>query len=187
MAPRLNIIIGSTRPGRQGPKVAEWFHQFAVGHGGFDIELVDIASFGLPLLDEPRHPRFQDYQNDHTRAWSASVAAADAYVFITPEYNYFAAPALINALDYVYHEWAYKPAGIVSYGGVSGGLRSAQALKPLLTTLKVMPIPEGVSVPFFVRMIEDEVFKPNEPIEQGAKAMLDELARWAEALKPMRG
>ena len=184
---KLNIIVGSTRPNRQGPTIANWFHGFAREHGKFETELVDVASFDLPVYDEPKHPRFRDYQHDHTKAWAESVASADAYVFVTPEYNYFAPPALINALDFVYHEWGYKPAGIVSYGGMSGGIRSAQMLKQMLTTLKVMPIPEGVPVPFFAKMIEDEVFKPNEPIVQGATAMLDELYRWAEALKPMRG
>jgi NAD(P)H-dependent FMN reductase len=184
---RLNIIIGSTRPGRKGPSVAQWFHEFALSHGGFDPVLVDLADFALPVYDEPKHPRFQDYVHDHTRAWSASVASADAYVFVTPEYNYFAAPALINALDYVSVEWSYKPAGIVSYGGVSGGLRSAQTLKLLLTSLKVMPIPEGVPVPTFARLIdEDGVFRPNDLITTGAKTMLDELSRWTDALKPMR-
>lgn len=186
MTLKLNIIIGSTRPGRVGPKVAAWFEDFAKKHGGFDVRLVDIAEFNLPVYDEPRHPRLQDYEHDHTRAWAASVASADAYVFVAPEYNHFAPPALVNALDYVLKEWAYKPAGIVSYGGVSGGLRSVQMLKPLLNTLKIVPITEGVVVPFVANAIEDGTFHPNEMMEQGATAMLDELVRWAEALKPMR-
>ncbi len=144
-------------------------------------------SFGLPVYDEPKHPRLQEYEHEHTRKWAASVASADAYVFVTPEYNYFTSPALANALDFVFKEWNYKPAGLVSYGGVSGGLRAAQSLKLILPTLKLMPIPEGVPVPFVANMIEDDTFQPNEPIEQGAKLMLDELLRWAEALKPMRG
>ena len=108
-------------------------------------------------------------------------------VFVTPEYNYFAPPALVNALDYVLHEWAYKPAGILSYGGVSGGMRSAQMLKLLLTGLKVMPIPESVNVANFRQFIgEDGIFAPNELLIGAARTMLDELSRWTVALQPIR-
>ena len=113
--------------------------------------------------------------------------SADAYVFVTPEYNHTAPASLVNALTYVLQEWAYKPAGLVSYGGISGGLRAAQSEKPLLTALKMMPIPEGVPIPLVSQYIgENGVFEPSEPIATGAGVMLDELHRWAEALKPMR-
>ena len=187
MPPRLNIIIGSTRPGRFGPAVANWFDGFAREHGAFEPVLVDLADFDLPVYDEPTHPRLRQYVHEHTKRWSGSVDAADAYVFVTPEYNYFAPPALVNALDYVLHEWAYKPAGILSYGGASGGMRSAQMLKLLLTSLKVMPIPDSVNVASFRQFIgEDGVFRPNDLLLGAAKTMLDELSRWTGALLPMR-
>ena len=188
MALRLNIIIGSTRPGRIGPKVAEWFQGFAVEHGKFDAKLVDLVNFELPVYDEPKHPRLQQYEHTHTKRWAESVASADAFVFVTPEYNYFAPPALINAITYLSKEWAYKPAGLLSYGGVSGGLRAAQSEKLLLTSQRIMPIPEGVAVQMVNQYVgEDGVFRPSDLIASGAKTMLDELHRWAEALKPMRG
>jgi NAD(P)H-dependent FMN reductase len=187
MAPRLNIIIGSTRPGRVGPSMARWFDGFAREHGAFVPVLVDLADFALPVYDEPNHPRLRQYAHEHTKRWSASVESADAYVFVTPEYNYFAPPALVNALDYVLLEWAYKPAGILSYGGVSGGMRSAQMLKLLLTGLKVMPIPESVNVAGFRQFIgEDGIFAPNELLIGAARTMLDELSRWTVALQPIR-
>ena len=187
MTLKLNIIIGSTRPGRIGPKVASWFHKAALEHGKFEPVLVDLADFVLPVYDEPRHPRLQQYEHEHTKRWSKSVNSADAYVFVTPEYNYFAPPALVNALTYLSKEWAYKPAGLVSYGGISGGLRAAQSEKLLLTTLKMMPIPEGVPIPLVGQYIgEDGIFAPSDPVAGGATLMLDELHRWAEALKPMR-
>lgn len=187
MAPKLHIIIGSTRPGRVGPSVARWFEGFAREHGGFDPVLVDLAAFDLPLYDEPRHPTMRQYEHAHTKAWSASVAAADAYVFVTPEYNYFPPPALVNAIDYVYAEWNYKPAGLVSYGGVSGGLRSAQALKALLTAVKIMPIPEGVGIPGVAKLLdENKTFQANDLVAAGAAKMLDELGRWTGALMPLR-
>ena len=155
-------------------------------NSAFDAELVDLADFGLPVFDEPRHPRMKQYEHAHTKAWSASVDAADAFVFVTPEYNFFAPPSFVNAVDFLWNEWAYKPAGLLSYGGVSAGLRAAQSEKSLLTTLNVMPIPEGIAVPMAPKLIVDGVFQPNELILASAKSMVEQLHRWAVALKPMR-
>ena len=182
----LHTIICSTRPGRVGPTIARWFNAAAGQHGKFDAKLVDIADFNLPVYDEPRHPMMQQYEHDHTRAWSASVAAADAFVFVTPEYNYGPPPSLVNALNYVYREWNYKPATFVSYGGVSGGLRAVQVEKQILSTLKVVPIPEQVSVHMAGQHIEDGVFKPDPTHSHSAIRALDELHKWAEGLKAMR-
>lgn len=187
MPMKLNVIAVSTRPGRKGIAVALWAHERAVAHGAFEAELVDLAEFALPVYDEPRHPALQQYEHEHTRRWAASVAAGDAYVIVAPEYNYGPTPALVNALTYVYKEWSYKPAGIVSYGGVSGGLRGAQAIKPLLSALKVVPLFEGVAIQWIAKHVDDEgVFTADEPHELSVRQMLDELARWAEALGPMR-
>lgn len=185
--PRLHIVIASTRPGRIGPAVAEWFRQFAEKHGGFDTRVVDLADFDLPVYNESQHPTLQDYKHDHTRRWSDSVAAADAFVFVTPEYNFNPPPSLINALNYVYKEWNYKPSGFVSYGGVSGGLRAVQTVKLLVTTLKMMPMVEGVMVPMAWEHLDaDGRFVSNDKIDPSATAMLDELARWTPALKTLR-
>lgn len=184
---KLQVIICSTRPGRVGPSVARWFHEFARAHGQFDVELVDLADFKLPLYDEPVHPRMQQYAHDHTKRWSASVSRADAYVFVTPEYNYSAPPSLLNALDFVYKEWNEKPCGFVGYGGVSGGLRAVQSVKPQVTTLKMMPMVEGVAIPMVAKHIrENGEFASNELIDASATTLLDELLRWATALKTLR-
>lgn len=184
---KLHTIICSTRPGRVGPSVARWFHDFAVRHGKFDARLIDLAEFALPVYDEPHHPRTQKYEHAHTRAWAASVAAADAYVFVTPEYNYGPPPSFVNALNYVYKEWNYKPCGFVSYGGVSGGMRAVQLEKQLVTTLKMMPMVEGVAVPMVAQQLDEAGnFRSNELIDDSAQTMLDELFKWATALQPMR-
>jgi NAD(P)H-dependent FMN reductase len=183
---RLNVITASTRPGRVGPAVARWVLDHARAHGAFDAHPVDLADFGLPVYDEPKHPRLKDYAHDHTRRWSDSVDSADAFVFVTPEYNSSPTPALLNALDFVYREWNYKPAAFVSYGGISGGLRAVEATKHVLAMLKLMAIPEGVPLPLVSQQTENGVFKPKEINEKGADTMLAELLRWAEALKPMR-
>lgn len=183
----LQIITASTRQGRKGPSVAAWFEQQARKHAMFEIEPVDLAQMNLPLIDEPNHPRLRQYQHDHTKAWSACVERADAFVFVTPEYNFSAPPALMNAIDYLFHEWAYKPVAFVSYGGVSGGLRSVQMLKQLVTALKMVPLVEAVSIPFFSKAIDESgVFKPDEVQNKAASGMLTELRRWADALAPLR-
>lgn len=187
MLPKLHILICSTRPGRVGPSVARWFNEFAVRQGKFDVELVDLASFDLPVYDEPVHPARKDYKHEHTKNWAASVAAADAFVFVMPEYNFSAPPSLVNALDYVYREWNYKPCGFVSYGGVSGGLRAVQSIKLQITTLKMMPMMEGVMVQMVAAMIDEEGrFQSTEHIDKSAVTLLDELRYWADGLKAMR-
>jgi|SRR5688572_3034440 len=185
--PKLSIVVTSTREGRIGLSIGKWFEGLAKKHGGFDVELIDLLEVGLPLLDERNHPNQRKYEKDHTKAWSARVAAADAFVFVVPEYNYGMPPALLNALDYVYHEWHYKPAAFTSYGGQSGGLRSVQMAKPVLTTLRMMPIPEGVTVQFAPKYItESGSFEPGDAFDKPAKAMLDELVRWTGALRGLR-
>lgn len=184
--PILQVIVASTREKRVGLAVAEWFAASAKRDGRFDVELVDLKAVNLPLLDEPNHPRLQRYEHEHTKAWSAIVKRADAFVFVTPEYNYSLPPALVNAFDYLYVEWHYKPAAFVSYGGVSGGTRSVQMSKQVLTALRVMPIPEAVNIPFIAKLMEAGVFQHNELHEKAAKVMLDELIRWTGALKSLR-
>ncbi|MBW0146182.1 NADPH-dependent FMN reductase [Marinobacter arenosus] len=184
---KLQTIICSTRPGRVGPPVAEWFHGFANEDGSFVSTLIDIADFNLPVYDEPNHPRMQKYEHEHTKAWSKSVSEADAYVFVLPEYNYCPPASFTNALDYVYNEWNYKPCGFVSYGGVSGGLRSAQLAKQLVTSLKMMPMMEGVMVQMPWNSLDDNRnFQASEHHENSATAMLAELVKWARALQSIR-
>jgi NAD(P)H-dependent FMN reductase len=188
LALKLHIVISSTRPGRVGATVARWFHGVAVEHGKFAPELVDLAEFNLPVLDEPRHPTLQQYEPEHTKRWAARVAAADAFVLVTPEYNYGPTPALLNALDYVYKEWNYKPAAFVSYGGMSGGIRAVQITKQTLTTLKMVPLLEAVAIQMVAQHLdENRQFRPSDVHTSSARAMLDELLRWADARNPMRG
>ncbi len=184
---QLAVIIASTRPGRQGPAVGKWAFEAAKKHAGFEVELVDLVEVGLPIFDEPHHPRMRQYQHEHTKKWSAIVERADAFVLVTPEYNFGPPPSLLNALDFLYVEWNYKPVAFVSYGGMSGGMRSVQIIKNTVTTLKMAPIYEAVNIPFFNQQIENGQFKPKPEQEKAATAMLDELVKWATAMKGMRG
>ena len=184
----LQIITASTRQARKGPAVAAWFIEQARRHGKFAIEPVDLAEVNLPLFDEPNHPRFKKYEHEHTKRWSATIERADAFVVVTPEYDYSPPASLLNALEYLVHEWAYKPMGFVSYGGVSAGTRSVEATKRTVTALKMMPMFEAVSIPFFGQNIDKDsgAFSPGTVQEDASVVMLDELLRWAEALRPLR-
>ncbi|GAA2887618.1 NAD(P)H-dependent oxidoreductase [Streptosporangium fragile] len=185
--PVLQIVIGSTRPGRVGLPVGEWILDEAVAHKGFEPELVDLAEVGLPLFDEPHHPRLRRYEHRHTREWSAAVDRADAFVFVIPEYNHGFNAAIKNALDYLHQEWQHKPVGFVSYGGVAAGTRALQMLKPVVASLKMVPVVEAVNIPFVRTFLDDEQrLRPNEVMTAASAAMLDELARLAVALRPLR-
>jgi NAD(P)H-dependent FMN reductase len=184
---KLGIVITSTRPNRVGASVARWFEAKANTHGKFATEVVDLKEVALPPMDEPNHPMRRQYQHEHTKAWSRTVASLDAFVFVTPEYNYAMPPAMLNAFDYVYYEWNYKPAGFVSYGGVSGGTRSVQMAKPIVTSLKMMPVPEGVFIPFVAKLVDAQGnFDPGTTQDEAVTRMLDEMARWEAALATLR-
>src|SRR3954454_2984720 len=153
--PTLAIVIGSTRPGPPGLPTADWSAGVARGHGGFDVEVADLAEIALPLLDEPHHPRLRQYTKPHTKAWSAIIDRADAVVVVTPEYNYVYPAVLKNAIDSLDEEWRDKPVGFVSYGGVAAGTRAVQQLKQVVTTLRMVPVVESVNIPFHAQFLVD--------------------------------
>lgn len=184
--PRLGIVTVSVRDGRKGAAIADWFLARAREHGAFDIEAVDLKAVGLPVLSEPNHPRLGQYTQDTTKAFSVTIKALDAFVFVTPEYNFATPPSLVNALDHLFVEWQYKAAGFVSYGGVSGGLRATQMTRMLLTGFKMVPLVEQVIIPFFANELRDGRFPGNEKTDKSATAMLDELLRWTHALAALR-
>lgn len=148
MTPTLVVVIGSTRPGRAGLPIGEWFAERARGHGAFHVDVADLVEIGLPLLDEPNHPRLGQYVHPHTHAWSLRIAAADAVVLVTPEYNHGYPAALKNAIDYLHAEWRDKPIGFVSYGGLAAGARAVQQLKQVVAALRMVPVVPSVSIAF---------------------------------------
>lgn len=184
---KLLIVIGSTRPGRVGLPVAQWFAAQAVADGRFEVEIADLAELDLPLFDEPGAPFMRQYTKEHALAWSATVEAADAIVIVTAEYNYGYPAPLKNALDYLFHEWRRKPLGFVSYGGMAAGTRAVQQLQQVVTALQMVPVPTAVHIPFVASMLDDDAcFVANELIEQAATTMLAELETLDEALAPLR-
>jgi NAD(P)H-dependent FMN reductase len=185
--PNLTIIVTSTRPGRAGLAVGEWFAERARVHGAFDVSVVDLAVVNLPLLDEPELPRLRRYRNEHTRDWSATVDGADAFVFVTPEYNHGYPATLKNAIDYLHDEWASKPLGFVSYGGRSGGTRAVAQLRQVVDAIKMLPLAQAVSIRYHTEFLDDSGrLHPNEITEQAAVAMLDALVQAEAILRRVR-
>ncbi|PVY97088.1 NADPH-dependent FMN reductase [Actinomycetospora cinnamomea] len=184
--PLLQIIVASTRPGRVGEPIARWFAEYAREHDAFEVEIVDLADVDLPMFAEPEHPRLGRYTLDSTKAFSATVARADAFAIVHPEYNHSYNAALKNALDHLNQEWAGKPVALLGYGGVAAGARATEALLPVLLALRMVPVPATVPIPFAAQKVSGEgearTFTPAPETEAGAKAALDGIAGWLSTL-----
>lgn len=182
---RVAIILGSTRPGRIGEGVARWVHETAQSRDDAEYELLDIADFDLPLLDEPVPPSMGQYSKEHTKRWAAAIASFDAFVFVTPEYNHSTSGALKNAIDFLYAEWNDKVAGFVGYGSV-GGTRAVEHLRLIAAELQMATVRTQLAF----RLVEDfesyRTLKPNPEHEQQLHALLGQVVRWAGALRALR-
>jgi NAD(P)H-dependent FMN reductase len=182
---KVAIIVGSTRPGRKAEAVARWVHGIAAKRSDASFEVVDIADFDLPLLDEPLPPSLGQYTQPHTKAWAAKIATFDAFVFVTPEYNHATSGALKNAIDYLFAEWNNKAAGFVGYGSV-GGARAVENLRLIMGELKVADVRAQVALSLFTDFENFTTFKPAPQQEAAVNAMLGDLIPWARALQAMR-
>ena len=186
VTPTLEVVIASTRPGRAGEAIGRWAAQSCREDGRFEVAVTDLAELALPMMNEPHLPRSRQYVHEHTRVWSRIVDGADALVFVVPEYNHGFPGVLKNAIDYLHHEWAFKPVGFVSYGGLSGGMRAVQLLKPVLTCLRMIPVTDQVALANYAEHLKDGEFDPGTPAMTACTLMLDELHRAATALVGLR-
>ncbi len=182
---KVAIIVGATRPGRKAEEVSRWVHGIAARRGDASFEIVDIADFKLPLLDEPLPPSMGQYSQPHTKAWAEKIAAFDAFVFVTPEYNHSMSGALKNAIDFLFREWNDKAAGFVSYGSV-GGARAVEQLRLVMGEIKVADVRAQCVLSLFTDFENFTTFKPQPSQEMAVEAMLGDLLPWARALQAMR-
>ncbi len=185
MSLRIAIIIGSTRPGRNGEAVAHWVANKAQSRTGAEYDLVDLADFSLPLLDEAVPPSLGQYANAHTKAWAAKIAEYDGYVFVTPEYNHTTSGVLKNAIDFLYAEWNNKAAGFVSYGS-AGGVRAVENLRLIMGELQIADVRAQVAFSLATDFENYSVFTPGAQHEQNLTTMLDQLESWSTALQSVR-
>lgn len=185
---KINIIVGSTRPNRFGITAASWFNDLAQNShlDGVDFELIDLAEINLPLLDEPVSASQHQYANQHTKDWSAKIAEADGYIFVTPEYNHSYPASLKNAIDYLYQEWNYKPAAFVSYGAGQGGSRAIEHLRGVAAQIKMFDLPEFVSIPNYWTQMTDQGFQATDSQIAEAQAVLHSIAFWSAEMKASR-
>lgn len=182
---KVGIIIGSTRPGRKAGAVAEWLRGIAAARGDAEYEIVDIAAFGLPLLDEPVPPSQGKYSKPHTKAWAAKIASLDAFVFVTPEYNHATSGALKNAIDFLYAEWNNKAAGFVGYGS-AGGVRAVENLRLIMGELQMADVRTQVALSLHHDFENYTVFKPGPQHAKTAQTLLDQVLAWGNAFKALR-
>lgn len=182
---RLAIILGSTRPGRNGEAVAKWVYEIAKKRQDAEYEYVDIIDFGLPLLDEPMPPTMGQYSKEHTKKWAAKIDSFDGFVFVAAEYNHGIPGALKNAIDFLYNEWNNKVAGFVGYGS-AGGVRSVEQLRLVMAELQIATVRAQVQLSLFSDFENFSVFKPAQYHEKSVNTMLEQIIAWGGALRTIR-
>jgi NAD(P)H-dependent FMN reductase len=185
MVIKIAIILGSTRPGRNGEAVARWIYEIAKKRIDAEFEFVDIKDFNLPLLDEPVPPSQGQYSKEHTKRWSAKIDSFDGYIFVTAEYNHGIPGALKNGIDYIYKEWNNKAAGFVGYGS-AGGVRAVEQLRLVMAELQVADVRAQVAVSIITEFEDFQTFKPASYQEKLVNNMLDQVISWGRALKLLR-
>jgi len=182
---KLQVIVGSTRPNRAGKGVAVWVYEAAKERTDIEVELVDIADFDLPLLDEPMPPSLHQYTKEHTKRWAAKIDEADGYIFVTGEYNHSVPGALKNAIDFLYKEWNNKAAGFVSYGS-NGGSRAVEHLRGIMGEVQIADVREQLLLSLASDFESYHTFQPTETHESKLNTVIDQIESWAEALKAVR-
>ena len=182
---RIGIILGSTRPGRNGEQVATWVYDVAARRDDAQFELVDLADYPLPHLDEALPPSFGQYRNEHTKRWAAKVASFDGFVLVTPEYNHSTSGVLKNAIDYLYAEWTNKAVGFVSYGA-AGGARAVEHLRLIAGELQMADVRQQVVLSLATEFENYSVFRPGNHNIPAVNTMLDQVVAWSTALAPLR-
>jgi NAD(P)H-dependent FMN reductase len=182
---RIGIILGSTRPNRNGEQVAKWVYDVASRRTDAEFELVDLRDYPLPHLDEPLPPSMGQYQGEHTKQWADKIASFDGFVMVTPEYNHSTSGVLKNAIDYLYSEWNNKAVGFVSYGG-AGGARAVEHLRLVVGELQMADVRQQVALSMFTEFENFTVLKPGEFNRAALDTLLDQVIAWSAALAPLR-
>jgi NAD(P)H-dependent FMN reductase len=182
---KIAIILGSTRPGRNGKAVADWVVEKASARKDADYELVDLADHPLPHIDEAIPPSLGQYAGEHTKEWARLIAGFDGFVFVTPEYNHSTSGVLKNAIDYLYGEWNNKAAAFVSYGSL-GGARAIEHLRSIASELQIAHVRQQLSFSLFTDFVNFSEFQPGPQHDDAAAALFDQLEAWTRAMRTVR-
>lgn len=185
--PQIKILTGSVRPTRFNLQPAMWIYNQAKLRGDMEVELIDLHELNLPFLDEPESPKSQHYTKDYTKAWSEKIGLADGFIFVTPEYNHSVSPVLKNAIDYLFHEWNYKPVSFVSYGSLAGGSRAVEHLRGVCAELRMYDLREQIMLPNYWEL-QDEAgnYRFTDRHIESARELLDALQFWSVAFREPR-
>jgi len=182
---KIAIILGSTRPGRNGKAVADWVTDKAAARTVGEYELVDLADHPLPHIDEPLPPTMGQYAGEHTKAWAETIGQYDGFIFVTPEYNHSTSGVLKNAIDYLYAEWNNKAAAFVSYGSV-GGARAIEHLRAIVSELQIAHVRQQLSFSMWTDFENFSTFAPGPQHAEAAVVLFDQLESWSQAMKTVR-
>jgi NAD(P)H-dependent FMN reductase len=182
---KIGIILGSTRPGRNGEAVARWVLDVASKRSDAEFELVDLLDYKLPHLDEALPPSMGQYTQPHTQEWAQKIASFDGFVMVTPEYNHSTSGVLKNAIDYLFAEWNNKAVGFVSYGAM-GGARAVEHLRLVAGELQMADVRAQVGLSLFHDFENFSVLKPGDFQVEALNTTLDQVLAWSRALAPLR-
>lgn len=183
----IKILTGSVRPGRFNIQPATWIYEIAKKRIDIQVELIDLQERKLPLLDESATPMMRQYTKEHTKKWSKTIDETDGFIFVTPEYNHSFSPVLKNAIDYLWHEWHYKPVAFISYGSMAGGARAVEHLRGVCGEVKLFDLRDQLLFPnYWEHLDETGNYQFSEQHEHSAHIILDDLIFWAKKMKPAR-
>ena len=182
---KIGIILGSTRPGRNGEAVAKWVVELASQRTDAEVELVDLLDYKLPHLDEPVPPSMAQYSQQHTLEWAAKIASFDGFVIVTPEYNHATSGVLKNAIDFLFAEWNNKAVGFVGYGSV-GGARAVESLRLIAGELMMADVRAAVTLSLATDFVNYSQFTPGAHQAGALTTVLDQVVAWSTALAPIR-
>lgn len=184
---KIKVLTGSVRPNRFNIQPATWIYEFAGKRKDIEAELLDLMEINLPFLNEPMSASQKQYSKPYTKKWSKTIDSSDGFIFVTPEYNHSISPVLKNAVDYLYHEWNYKPISFISYGSLAGGSRAVEHWRGIAAELKMYDLREQILLPnYWDNLSKSGRYQFNERHEGAASQLLDSLIFWAKAMKKAR-
>jgi len=176
----VKVLVGSVRPNRFGPQIAQWLMELSKEHTDATFELVDLEQVNLPFLDEPDLPSAGNYQQEHTKKWAAVIGPADGFIWVHPEYNHGVSPALKNAIDYLWKEWNNKPVALAGYGAEAGGSRAAEQLRLVASGVMMFDIRTQLVIANYSQQLDESgKFQPTDIQTKIAHKLLTEIVFWS--------
>lgn len=182
---KIQIITGTTRPGRNSASVGKWVYEKAKERNDIEVELVELADYNLPLFNEPVSPAYAPINDEYAKKWSSKIAEADGYIFVTAEYNHGVPGVFKNAVDFLYNEWNNKAVGFVGYGTV-GGARAIEQWRQIAAEVQMADVRTAVHLSLFTDFEGMSKFIPAPAHAKTLNTTLDQLSAWASALKTVR-